>query len=60
MVDFEAAMWRAIQDRFPGFIIQGCAFHWTQAVFRKVQELGLQVKAIVLINVSIGKKILLA
>lgn len=42
VVDFEAAMWRAIQDRFPGFIIQGCAFHWTQAVFRKVQELGLQ------------------
>ena len=36
-------MWRAIQERFPGFTIQGCIFHWTQAVYRKVQEIGLQV-----------------
>ncbi|XP_022297652.2 uncharacterized protein LOC111107015 [Crassostrea virginica] len=35
-------MWRAIQERFPGFTIQGCIFHWTQAVYRKVQEIGLQ------------------
>ena len=28
---------------FPGVAILGCCFHWTQAVWRKVQELGLQV-----------------
>lgn len=43
VVDFEAALWRALQDRFPGYTIQGCVFHWTQAVYRKVQEFGLQV-----------------
>ncbi|XP_048750365.2 uncharacterized protein LOC125662230 [Ostrea edulis] len=42
VVDFESAMWRAIQDRFPWAVIQGCVFHWTQALYRKVQELGLQ------------------
>lgn len=56
-VDFEAAIWIYL---FPGFVIQGFAFHWTQAVFRKVLELGLQVNTIVLIDVSIGKRILLA
>lgn len=33
VVDFEAALWRALQDRFPGYTIQGCVFHWTQAVY---------------------------
>ncbi|XP_062597710.1 uncharacterized protein LOC134259125 [Saccostrea cucullata] len=42
VVDFEAAIWRAVQERFPGYVIQGCVFHWTQAVYRKAQELGLQ------------------
>ncbi|XP_078334484.1 uncharacterized protein LOC111132122 [Crassostrea virginica] len=42
VVDFEAGVWRAIQDRFPGTVIQGCVFHWTQALYRKIQELGLQ------------------
>ncbi|XP_078326514.1 uncharacterized protein LOC144622949 isoform X1 [Crassostrea virginica] len=42
VVDFESAVWGAIQDRFPWAVIQGCVFHWTQALYRKVQELGLQ------------------
>jgi len=42
MVDFEAAVWRAIQKLFPDAVIKGCVFHLTQAVWRKVQELGLQ------------------
>ncbi|XP_033759180.1 uncharacterized protein LOC117341440 [Pecten maximus] len=42
VVDFEAAVWQAIRQRYPDCRIQGCAFHWSQAVFRKVQELGLQ------------------
>ncbi|XP_078326026.1 uncharacterized protein LOC144622863 [Crassostrea virginica] len=42
VADFEAALWQAMKDRFPRMPIQGCVFHWTQAVFRKVQEHGLQ------------------
>ena len=42
-IDFEAAMWFAIPSVFPDITILGCCFHWTQAVWRKVQELGLQV-----------------
>lgn len=43
VTDFEAATWKALRERFSGYKIQGCLFHWEQAVFRKVQELGLQV-----------------
>lgn len=43
VADFEAALWKALKDRFPGTPIQGCVFHWTQAVFRKVQDHGRQV-----------------
>ena len=42
-LDFEAAMWQAIQAVFPGVAILGCYFHWAQAVWRKTQEFGLQV-----------------
>ena len=42
-IDFEAVMWCAIPLVFPGVTILGCYFHWAQAVWRKVQELGLQV-----------------
>ena len=34
---------------FPDIHIQGCAFHWGQAVWRHVQELGLQVHVFKLI-----------
>ncbi|XP_052695537.1 uncharacterized protein LOC128173907 [Crassostrea angulata] len=44
VADFEAALWKALKDRFPGTPIQGCVFHWTQAVFRKVQDHGRQVQ----------------
>ncbi len=42
MMDFERAAWKATQKVLPDVRIQGCAFHWGQAVFRKTQELGLQ------------------
>ena len=42
MVDFESAMWRALREVFPDASIKGCVFHLTQAVWRKVQDLGLQ------------------
>ena len=41
MVDFESAVWGAISKVFPQVVIKGCTFHWTQAVWRKIQELGL-------------------
>ena len=43
IVDFEAEIWRAIRERIPGYTNQGCVFHWTRAVYRKVQEIELQV-----------------
>ena len=41
VADFESVLWRAVEKVFPGVHIQGCVFHWTQAIWRKVQELGL-------------------
>jgi hypothetical protein len=41
MLDFEAALWAALHVVMPNVQIRGCSFHWSQAVWRKVQELGL-------------------
>ena len=35
-------MWTGIRETLPHVSIHGCAFHWAQAVFRKVKEVGLQ------------------
>jgi len=43
IVDFEAGMWQGLRDVIEEPQIRGCAFHFGQALFRKVQELGLQV-----------------
>ena len=42
MVDFERAAWRAFERVLPDVDIRGCWFHWAQAVFRKVKEIGLR------------------
>ena len=34
--------WKAIREEFPNSLVKGCAFHFGQAVWRKVQELGLR------------------
>ena len=41
-LDFEATMWQAAAEVFPTVVPLGCFFHWSQAVWHKVQELGLQ------------------
>ena len=42
-IHFEAAMWQVIPKVLCDIRILGCYFHWSQAVWRKVQELGLHV-----------------
>ena len=43
VMDFENATWNAFRDIFPEADRKGCHFHWTQALWRKVQALGLAV-----------------
>lgn len=40
-VDFELGMLNAIRVNYPNFAIHGCYFHFCQAVYRKLSELGL-------------------
>ena len=42
VMDFERATWRAFQQVFPNAIrLRGCAFHWTQSLFRNLKKIGL-------------------
>lgn len=41
-LDYEAAVWEAIKREFEDVQLHGCAFHWSQAVWRKAQQLGIQ------------------
>ena len=36
-----AAFWKAAREVIPGVKMHGCSFHWSQAVIRRVQDLGL-------------------
>jgi hypothetical protein len=40
--DFERGLWLAVADVYGHVTQRGCAFHWCQAVWRRVQSLGLQ------------------
>ena len=42
VMDFKAAMWHGVKVVFPEIQIRGCVFHWVQAMWRRVQALGLQ------------------
>ncbi|XP_048764782.2 uncharacterized protein LOC125672628 [Ostrea edulis] len=41
MIDFEVAARNAVKDNFPNTTIRGCFFHYTQCIWRKVQNCGL-------------------
>jgi len=41
VMDFEGAIWRAMNNVFPNVQRHGCHFHWSQAIWRKTQSLGL-------------------
>ena len=42
VMDFERAMWNGVSATLQDVKILYCSFHWTQAVWRKTQELGLK------------------
>lgn len=44
MLDFENAIRNALHIVFPYAAIQGCLFHLSQAIYRKIQSVGLQVQ----------------
>ncbi len=40
--DFEAAVWKAVRKTFGRRIkMIGCVFHWSQAVWRRLVDLGI-------------------
>ena len=39
-LNFERAEWAALRDLFPDISLKGCSFHWTQALWRKVRNMG--------------------
>ena len=39
-MDYEKAAWRAVRPVLPHVKLQGCFFHYSQAVWRRVQRLG--------------------
>lgn len=41
IMDFEVAMWNAVRNVYPSVHLHGCTFHWAQAMWRKVQQVGL-------------------
>ncbi|KRY78338.1 hypothetical protein T4A_11359 [Trichinella pseudospiralis] len=53
--DFETALIPSIQGNFPNTRVQGCFFHFCQAVFRQVDWLGLRTDYIN--NQEVGKKV---
>ena len=41
--DYESAVQNAARAAFPGVDVRGCFFHYTQCIWRKVQNTGLQI-----------------
>ena len=47
IIDFEVAMWTSIRNLYQSVRVHGCTFHWAQAMWRKVQQVGLATAYIV-------------
>ena len=43
-LDFEPAMIKACKQQFPSVVLKGCFFHFSQCIFRVIQENGLKKK----------------
>ena len=43
ITDFEKALLQSIAISFPTATVKGCFYHFAQAIWRKIQQLGLQV-----------------
>ena len=43
VADFEKGAWLAMRAIFPDLKIHGCAFHFQQALWRRIQKEGLEV-----------------
>ena len=41
MIDFEQGAIMAFAEEFPGIVVKGCHFHFTQSIWNKIQEIGL-------------------
>ena len=41
VLDFEAAAWKAAEEIFPLVQLRGCAFHWAQCVWRRLQVVNI-------------------
>ena len=42
LIDFEQAIKNSLEAVFPGVIVKGCYFHFTQNIWRRIQANGLQ------------------
>jgi len=40
VTDFEKSVWKAVEKCMPRVRHRGCVFHWTQAVWRRMQEVS--------------------
>lgn len=40
IIDFKVSLWTALQEELPNIFIQGCFFHWTQAVWKDFRQKG--------------------
>ena len=60
VMDYEAAISSGVRKVFPDIKIKGCSYYYTQAIYRKIQEIGSQVQYVSDLNVKIVCRQLMA